>query len=153
MKREELVADFFLSKEAMSPKKLQKLVYFAYAWTVALLNESADDLHFRLFDAQIEAWIHGPVVPELYHKYKKYGWESIPKVEEFDNSCFEADILDILEQVWDVYGGFTGNELEMISHRDAPWKIARNGVPVCDPSRNPISDKDMFHFYNEQAEQ
>ena len=65
MKREELVADFFLSKEAMSPKKLQKLVYFAYAWTVALLNESADDLHFRLFDAQIEAWIHGPVVPEL----------------------------------------------------------------------------------------
>ena len=64
------VADFFLARASMSPKKLQKLVYYAYAWTLALLNETIDDLHFRLFHNKIEAWVHGPVVPDLYQQYK-----------------------------------------------------------------------------------
>ena len=32
------VSDFFLSKDTISPKKLQKLVYYAYAWYIALVN-------------------------------------------------------------------------------------------------------------------
>lgn len=147
----ENVADFFLSKEAMSPKKLQKLVYYAYAWTIALLNDDADDIHFRLFDSSIEAWVHGPVVSELYQKYKGYGWNDIPMITEFDTSIFDTEVLDVLEQVWVTYGSFTGNQLEMISHQETPWKSARNGVPAYAASSTLISDKEMFVFYNEQA--
>ena len=82
------VADYFLSKESMSPKKLQKLVYYGYAWTIALLNDTAEDIHFKLFESDIEAWVHGPVVPELYQKYKDFGWHDIPKVENFDESIW-----------------------------------------------------------------
>lgn len=40
------VADWFLGKDSMSPKKLQKLVYYAYAWVLTLMNENEDDLNF-----------------------------------------------------------------------------------------------------------
>ena len=147
----ENVADFFLSKEAMSPKKLQKLVYYAYAWSIALLNDDVNDIHFRLFDSSIEAWVHGPVVPELYQKYKSYGWSDIPMIDNFDTSIFETEVLDVLEQVWSAYGSLTGNQLEMISHQEKPWIIARNGVPAYAASSALISDWEMFVFYNEQA--
>ncbi len=64
------VAEYFLSladEEAgdfLSNLKLQKLVYYAQGFHLALFNRP-------LFMAAIHAWQHGPVVPELYHAYKK----------------------------------------------------------------------------------
>lgn len=92
------VAGFFLAKGSMSVKKLQILVYYAYAWTMDLFHNSADALDFRLFTNRIEAWIHGPVIPDLYQKYK-YWCEDIPK-NNFDmTENFSSDVLDILNQV------------------------------------------------------
>ena len=145
------IADFFLSKESIYPKKLQKLVYYSYAWSIALLNDSPENIQFKLFESDVEAWVHGPVVPELYRKYKDFGWQEIPQVKDFDESIFASEILDILQQVWDVYGGFTGNQLEAISHKEMPWIEARKGIPVCMASSEIISDKNMFIYYNEQA--
>ena len=145
------IADFFLSKESISTKKLQKLVYYSYAWSIALLNDSPENIQFKLFESDVEAWVHGPVVPELYRKYKDFGWQEIPQVKDFDESIFASEILDILQQVWDVYGGFTGNQLEAISHKEMPWIEARKGIPVCMASSEIISDKNMFIYYNEQA--
>ncbi len=144
-------ANFFLSKESMSLKKLQKLVYYGYAWTTALLNDTVEDIHFKLFESSIEAWVHGPVVPELYHKYKDFGWHDIPKIKNFDESIFESEVLDILNQVWDAYGKLSGNQLEMISHHEKPWIEARKGIPAYMASSTSISDKEMFTYYNEQA--
>ena len=67
------VAEWFLSKEAMTPKKVQKLCYYYKAWGLALY-----DTDF-LPDAVFQAWVHGPVCPELYRRYKEYGWNDIPK--------------------------------------------------------------------------
>ena len=49
------VAKWFLAKgnKDISPKKLQKLVYYAYAWTLTLLNNSSDDLENKLFEDRI----------------------------------------------------------------------------------------------------
>ena len=135
----------------MSPKKLQKILYYAYSWTLALLNEKVDDLSFKLFDDQIEAWVHGPVVPYIYYKYKEYGWDNIPKVNNFNISSFPEDVLDVLEQVWEAYGNFSGNELEFITHREAPWILARRGCSVSSPSSTPISDVTIFEYYNKRV--
>ncbi|WP_455010032.1 Panacea domain-containing protein [Oribacterium sinus] len=145
------VAKYFLAKETMSPKKLQKMVYYAYAWTLALLNDSFESLHFRLFGNHIEAWVHGPVIPELYQEYKSYGWKDIPKLDTYDGASFSHDVVDIIEQVWGVYGSYSANQLEMISHKEDPWINARKELPAYVSASNPISDKDIFIFFNEQA--
>ena len=145
------VADFFLSKESMSAKKLQRLVYYAYSWTLAFLNEKETELDNRLFPEKIEAWVHGPVVPVLYQELKHYGWDNIPKVTDFSASIFYDDELDLMEQVWIVYGAYTANELEMMSHMGTPWINARKDIPPFEPSSNIIDDKDIFRFFNEQA--
>ncbi|EGE9348465.1 hypothetical protein IBL91_003145, partial [Listeria monocytogenes] len=55
------VADWFLCRKAMTPKKLQKMLYYAYAWTLTLTNDNPDDLKNKLFPEKFEAWVHGPV--------------------------------------------------------------------------------------------
>lgn len=145
------VINFFLSRASMSPKKLQKMLYYAYSWTLALLNESAEDIHFRLFNERFEAWVHGPVIPEVYAEHKTYGWMDIDKIDSNNDSVFQSDVLDILNQVWDVYGEYTGNELEEISHKERPWRVARSNLPAYEICRERISDQEIFKYYNEQA--
>lgn len=62
------------SVSEMTPKKLQKMLYYCYSWHLALTAENEDTeeiLSSRLFDATFEAWAHGPVIPEVYNAYKK----------------------------------------------------------------------------------
>lgn len=142
------VADWFLSKGEgkISPKKLQKLVYYAYAWTLTLLNDSADDLRNKLFnDAHFEAWIHGPVIRDLYNEYSEYGFNNINELK--NRPKFTSDVEDVLNQVWDVYGEYSADQLESMTHQESPWKNARKGVSPLDRSSNLISDEDMFNCY------
>ena len=141
------VANWFLANTSdVNNKKLQKLVYYAYAWFLALNNESAEDISNRLFDNRFEAWVHGAVDPRLYDKYKAFGYKAIaPTVD--NSQCFTSDELDVLRQVNEVYGRFNGNELESICHQEEPWRKARGGLPANAPSKNPIADKDIFDCY------
>lgn len=141
------VADWFLGKDSMSPKKLQKLVYYAYAWVLTLMNENEDDLDIKLFDLRIEAWIHGPLLPELYHEYR--GKSMIPQKSSVP--CFDEDIEDIMEQVWDVYGIYTGNQLESITHKESPWIEARGNSPPAEAYTNEITDKSIYRCYIERV--
>ena len=145
------VVNFFLARSSMTPKKLQKLLYYAYAWTLALLNDSIDEINFRLFKEPIQAWVHGPVVPSVYNKYKSYGWSEIPRLESYNDDEFSSDVLDVLKQVWDVYGELSGNELEEISHKERPWKEARKNIPAYASCIEQISDRVIFEYFNEQA--
>ena len=148
-----LIVNFFLSKAALSPKKLQKLLYYAYCWVLALLNENPHNIHIKLFNERIEAWVHGPVIPSVYYTYKSHGATEIPYLTHFDTTIFPDDILDILNQVWDVYGHMSGNQLETISHKQSPWIDARKGLPPYEPCDNLISDYSIFCYFNEQASQ
>ncbi len=48
-----------LSYGSFSHKKLQKLSYYVYSWYLTLYGEKIADVNF-------EAWVHGPVSPEIY---------------------------------------------------------------------------------------
>lgn len=143
------VANWMLNKQSMSPKKLQKMVYYVYAWTLTLLNESSDKLNNRLFDEPIEAWVHGPVVPSLYHKYSQYGYDNIDKVDHCIK--FPEDVEDVLNQVLDVYGSYNANQLESITHQESPWINARQGLLPLEGGNRPIKDKDIFDYYIQQS--
>ena len=141
------VADWFLSRDSMSHKKLQRLIYYAYAWVLTLMNENEDELDIKLFNSRIEAWIHGPLIPELYHEYR--GKSAI--LQKSSILCFEEDIEDILEQVWEVYGIYTGNQLESIIHKESPWIEAIGNCPPAEACTNKITDKSIYRYYVERV--
>ena len=97
----------------MSPK-ITKMLYYAQSWTITLENENARNKN-RLFRENFEAWVHGPVIPVVYHEYKHFGYSNIPQINE--NIEFDEDIENILEQVFEVYGGYNGNELDYSPRR------------------------------------
>jgi len=142
------IANWFLSQLSdVTNKKLQKLVYYAYAWYLVFNNESTESIDLRFFENKFEAWVHGAVYPELYAEYKKYGSSNIPRFEgELAN--FSDDDLDLLKQVLEVYGKYTGNQLEDICHQESPWKMARGNLAPSEPSNALISDKEIFECYS-----
>ncbi|MFT8837561.1 Panacea domain-containing protein [Liquorilactobacillus satsumensis] len=142
------VANWFLSSSSMSPKKLQKMLYYAYAWVLTLTNDNKDNLDNRLFDDdRFEAWVHGPVLPNIYQEFKIFGYEEIPARKANDSVGFTPDIEGILKQVQEVYGGYTADELESITHQEAPWKNARNGYSPIELCQKEISDRDIYDCY------
>ena len=148
----EKVSQWFLSIASMSNKKLQKLCYYAYCWFIVFNNDleaftSEDNSGIAVLCAdRFEAWIHGPVCPRLYHRYRGYGWHDIPKV--VSKPEFSKELESLLEQVWEAYGGFTADELEAISHEETPWKKARKGYKDGDACSNEISNYDILYYYS-----
>lgn len=133
------VANWFLSKESMTHKKLQKLCYYAQAWCYALKG-------YKLADTTFEAWIHGPVSPALYNRFKDFGYNTI-KIRGNFKSPFEESDLELLESVWLTYGNHTGNALEALSHTELPWIIARQGYASDEKCSIPISPDIMKSYY------
>lgn len=134
------IADWFLSKDSLTPKKIQKLSYYFEAWSNALYGTSL------INDTQFEAWVHGPVSPELYNKYREYRWQDVPQ-SEVDQSLYEKDALELLESVWLTYGDKSANELEALTHSEEPWKKARIGLGETEASHNVINAEDMKNYY------
>ena len=148
----ERVAQWFLSMSPMSNKKLQKMCYYAYCWFIVFFNdiEAVTENNVGairvLCPERFQAWIHGPVLPGLYHRYKSYGWHDIPQVPNVPR--VSAELEDLLQQVWNAYGNFSADELEALTHQEMPWKKARNGVQNGDACANEISPYDVLQYYS-----
>lgn len=117
------VARYLLAKQdadagdTISNLKLQKLCYYAQGLSVATRGEP-------LFDGTVEAWLHGPVVPELYREYRDHGSSAIPPVRDLDLGEFDAADRMILDDVHTFYGQFSGWRLRQMTHEEAPWRDA-----------------------------
>ncbi|MEE1280966.1 MAG: DUF4065 domain-containing protein [Acutalibacteraceae bacterium] len=134
------IAQWFLSQDDMTHKKLQKLCYYAQAWHCALYDGKP------FIKENFEAWVHGPVCRELYARYAGYGWLDIPRASNNDE-VFTGDELDILNAVYGLYKKFDGDQLEALTHREAPWKNQRVGLQPYQSSTNVISIADMKDYY------
>jgi uncharacterized phage-associated protein len=144
------VADYFLykankEKKPLTNKKLQKLVYYAQAWSLVLNNK-------KLFSEPIEAWVHGPAVRSLYGQYKSFGFN--PIIKNVEESSLKVSVKDkeLLDQVWDIYGKLDAGYLEMLTHSEQPWQDARSGLQSSQSSDNEISTKAMKSFYSMKLE-
>ncbi len=138
------VADYILcytreKGDYISNLKIQKLLYYAQAWFLALYDRP-------LFDEQLEAWVHGPVQPELYSRFKKYSWKPII-TDEVRCPEYPNNIQSHLDEIMDVYGDLTAHHLERLVHQEDPWLKARQGLPPDEPSHNVISQDEMKVYY------
>lgn len=127
------VAKYFLSLtdedagDLVSNLKLQKLVYYAQGFHLALYDEP-------LFEERIEAWTHGPVVPELYRAYKDFGANAIPRPTDMDFSIYDERTRELLDEVYQVHGQFSAWKLRSMTHDEPPWKTAIANGGIITPS-------------------
>lgn len=140
------VAKWFLSKESMTHKKLQKLCYYAQAWYCALYNGEP------LFADEIQAWVHGPVIPTIYPIYADFKWNEIPS-EPFDETEFSDNVLNALNAVYDTYSELNGDQLERLTHSEVPWIEARGELEPWEASTSSISRITMRKYYGQKYEE
>ena len=132
----------------VTPKKMQKLMYYAYAWGLVFFNDSVGNLQNKLFDGEFEAWVQGPVDRQLYNQFAGFSYNPIhmPPGKSLIH-VKSPNVLDLLQQINDKYGDFSGNQLERLTHQEQPWLNARGDAKPLDPGKNIISDSDMYSFY------
>jgi uncharacterized phage-associated protein len=137
------VADFLLFEsrelgEALTNLKLQKLLYYAQAWYLALQDKP-------LFSEDFQAWVHGAVLPSQYQRFKKFEWR--PILEKIAPPQLSDGISSHLTEVVNVFGIETAAALELMNHKERPWLEARKGIEADQPSDNVISKESMKSFY------
>lgn len=134
------VADYFLNLRPMTHQKLQRMCYFAQAWHLGNYGDP-------LVKNQFQAWVHGPVSPDLYEKYKDWGWNLI-KRDPVDVTFENPDITKFLNTIYLAYKDMTDWELSAMSQRHDPWTNARINVRPGGYSTNPISWDAMKKYYS-----
>lgn len=134
----------------VSNLKLQKLLYFVQAFF--LINDCPP-----CFDEKIEAWDFGPVVPEIYREYKRYGGMDIPTIDyyvKFDKKniwnterIYYEDIIsdddkEMIQAVVDKFAHCSATFLVNLTHNQDPWIYAYvNG------QRNEITKEDIKRYF------
>lgn len=159
------VANCFLSlagDDDVSPMKMQKLVYFAHGWLLAVDNDP-------LINEQIEAWKYGPVVPSLFRCLKHYGnspidrpivitkvtrdsetgklimRRSTPSLKDYEDEGVNIATA-VIERTWHEYGKYSAVRLSNMTHEQGgPWDRVMND---CD--RQPPHGTDIPRKYIEE---
>ena len=137
----------------VSNLKLQKLLYFVQAFF--LINDCPP-----CFDEKIEAWDFGPVVPEIYREYKRYGGMDIPTIDyyvKFDKKniwnterIYYEDIIsdddkEMIQAVVDKFAHCSATFLVNLTHNQDPWINAYvNG------QRNEITKEDIKRYFEQK---
>lgn len=124
----------------VSTWKLQKLCYYAQAWSLVWDREP-------LFKEDIEAWANGPVVPALYKHHRGQFRVSATPNGEPDN--LNHDQRETIDAVLRDYGGFSAAALSGLSHRETPWSKTRSTARLRpgERGRAVISHELMADYY------
>ena len=120
-----------LSPGGITPMKLQKLLYYVFAWSLVAKT--------KFLDAKFEKWDFGPVNPEVYYHFTSIGKNSIPcnKAEKIDLSDIQKKFVDFVVCNYIKYDAVT---LSAMTHKDLPWQIT--------PKNQIIDEKSIKKFYS-----
>jgi len=125
----------------VSHKKLHKLLYFAQGWYLAYTKQ-------RIFDEDIEAWAHGPVVRSVYDVYRRTGWQNILFPFKGNSSRIDKKTKDYLQSLLRIYGQRSADELERITHSEKPWLQARGNSLPHEIAYGVITPESMYKFFS-----
>lgn len=132
------VARYVLRKAGpMTTMKLQKLVYYAQAWSLAWEGEP-------LFPEAIEAWKHGPVVRMLFEQHR--GWRQISDLDAGPENALGPVQRETIDAVLERYGGLQAELLSELTHAEDPWRDARRHAGTA-----PIIQQDALRTYYQKV--
>lgn len=126
------------TKGPVTAMKLQKLVYYALAWS--LVWDEAP-----IFNEKIEAWANGPVCPDLYHAHQ--GEFTVTSERKGDASALSKDERETVDEILRDYGDKSAHWLSDLTHKEDSWQDARKGLPDGMRSNREITHAAMAEYY------
>ncbi|MCF7979670.1 MAG: DUF4065 domain-containing protein [Chromatiaceae bacterium] len=134
------VSEHILSQTGpISAMKLQKLVYYAQAWSLVWDERP-------LFDEKIEAWANGPVVPALYQRHRG-SFLLEPRSIGGDPAALDERARETIAAVLDFYGDKSPQWLSDLTHLELPWRAARDGIPDGERGSHEIKQDELAEYY------
>lgn len=104
--------------KALSIMSLLKLTYIAHGWYMETRNTP-------LFNNRIEAWQHGPVIPDVYNAFRPQGIVPKQVVNDYNSPDNESD-QEFLEEIYNIYSDMPPFRLSDLTHvKNGPWDTAR----------------------------
>lgn len=147
------VADYIIVKlveggVSLSVLKLQKLLFYVQAWSLAFGRG-------RAFIGDFQAWIHGPVNRDMYDRFKvTHSLYSDVLLSDVTNNTASENISAAgrlhIDEVIESYGLLTGTQLEAMTHAEKPWASARLGLRASERCEKIIDETLMTDFYKAQ---
>ncbi len=133
---------FYVTKKLgdITTMKLQKLVYYCQAWSLAWDGKP-------LFEEDFQAWANGPVCPQLFEHHKGKFLISSKDFNEFADSDFSDEEKETMDAVLNDLGDKSGQWLSDLTHSELPWQNARQGCKAGDRCENIIGKDDMQDYY------
>lgn len=171
------IANYFIRRsdptaDGLTPMKIQKLVYFAHGWHLALKD-------FPLIPDDIQAWRYGPVIVRLYHSLKEHsdspvtepiiGLTVVPEAGKPFQSLkmrrHEYSLNDdepqrklfttaLLEKIWTIYGRHDAIQLSKMTHEEgSPWDQVRKKFPEYLPQGIAIPNELIRDYFRQKLSQ
>jgi uncharacterized phage-associated protein len=134
--------------ERLNVLKLQKLLYYVQAWSLAFSGKP-------LFDGKFQAWVHGPVNREIYARFAgtKTLYSAIDESDitpNFDPNVISPEDRLHIDNVLEVYAPLSGSDLEAQAHGEEPWIDARKGCRPTQRCENELNEGLMAEFYQKR---
>ena len=128
--------------ESLNNLKLQKLLYYAQAWHLALHDEP-------LFPEKFQAWPPGPAIPTVYWRFKEHGIGDIPLQGTPD---IPESVRPLLAEIMEQYGPLDEYDLSSMTYRESPWATAHRGYDIGDPCDVELDEDEMRSYFRRLAE-
>jgi uncharacterized phage-associated protein len=140
-------------KENISPLKLQKGLYFLFAYHGAFYRNKDEEGVFEgsngasnkyLFNAEIEAWKYGPVIREVYRAQKgnEYTWNADLIEKSVQEVSENPEIHNFINTMFSQIDAVTDFDLVNRSHEDDSWKDAYE-----EGKSNPMDKEQIINEY------
>ena len=138
------IAYVFEKLEEVTPLMLQKLLYFIQGVYCALYGKP-------IFAEDCQAWIHGPVYPEVYELFRDFKYNPIDDARfallEGITDTLTKDEKRVIDLVVNTFGMYGGKALEKITHNESPWQDARKGYEDSIPSTELLPKDHIMQYY------
>ena len=133
------ILKIYKKKYPMTAFKLQKLVYYSQAWSVAWYEQ-------RIFRNPIFAWYSGPTEKHLYKHHK--GLFYVYEITCGDLLNISRRDKSVINRVVAFYGGKTAQWLCDLTSMEKPFTEAREGLDTCERGDSEISLSSMHEYYS-----
>lgn len=120
-------ANYFikLSEYQVNSSKIQKLIYLAHGWHLAIKGEP-------LLDEYVGICEHGIVLHSIYNEFIEYGMQNIKRIayethytglfREVVDPPEDAFVVKLLDRIWQTHGHFTWIQLSKLCRLEgSPW--------------------------------
>lgn len=128
--------------ENLTQMKLHKLMYYAQGVNLAVFGG-------RLFNEELLAWQHGPVVRTIYDRFQ--GQKDLDdfvdenEISDYEDVAADSNSRMVLEAVYEEFGDYSASQLRKMTHSEYPWQNAW----ALGAGTTAISDDEIKSYFEE----